>query len=157
MWRATSDTAKAARDSADALRATERAYVHAGAAFGGVKTEGSAYVIQTNFAIAKYGKTPAVINGIKILWNLEPKIPDGQEMDVFPRQHTATILDKDPITDGVGVPVKGEDWKDILALKKQLFFLVRVEYQDVFDESYIKDFWWVFKPTDRVWSIYKNT
>jgi len=49
-----------------------------------------------------------------------------------------------------------QEWEDIEAFRKRLFLLIRVEYEDVFESTYTKDFWWVYKPIDRVWSIYRD-
>jgi hypothetical protein len=155
MWKATKDTAEAAKQSAGYLYTIERAYIYAVVLFSRVDFEGDAAVTQTEIKIWNYGRTPAIINRIKILGNFEPKIPPGQETDVFPRRFVAGILDKDPIVRTVDLPIKAQDWEDIRASKKRFFILIRIEYQEVFGNPDTKDFWWVYKPIDNVWSVYK--
>lgn len=156
MWKATRDTAKAARDSADALYATERAYVHAVARYIGSLIQDSACLVETELTVTKYGKTPAILNAIKMRWDFEPRIPEGKETDVFPHRFSSGILDKDPFTHKERFPLKAQDWCDIEASRKRLFFLVRIEYEDVFGKSDTKDFWWEYRPYDLVWSTYKD-
>lgn len=158
LWIATEKTANAAKKSADVLYATERPYIHADVKVvsGGLK-EG-VYTIKIQFRVWNYGKTPAIIRWIKILHNGEPKIPDGPDESVFPRKFGLCMLSKGtPFIETVPIYMKRQDWEnvDTHEATKSIFLLIRVEYTDVFGNPDTKDFWWVYKPIDHVWSMYE--
>jgi hypothetical protein len=143
--------------SKDISRQIERAYVHAQAIYQRTEfPDDTTAAIYTEITVLNYGKTPAIINVIKTLKNFEPKISAGQETDVFSRRFIVGILNKEPFITSVVHCVRVEDWEDIKSSAKQLFFLVRVEYQDIFETPYTKDFWWIYKPIDRAWSVHKD-
>lgn len=159
LWKATRESAHAARKTADALYATERPYIHADVRLKSVDRKDFGCAIETKFRIWNYGRTPAIRNSIKMLHNFEPKIPEGPDRDVFFRRYSTGVLNKDKsLKDTVAILVKREDWKDIETREptKKLFFLIRVDCQDVFGNGDIKDFWFVYKPIDAVWSVYKG-
>jgi len=155
---ATEKAADAARKSADVLYATERPHIHAdvGVVSGGLKED--VYTTKIQFRVWNYGKTPAIIRWIKILHNSEPKIPEGTDESVFPRKFGLCMLSKGtPFIETVPIYMKRQDWENIDTHEatKSIFLLIRVEYEDVFGNPDTRDFWWVYKPIDHVWSQYK--
>lgn len=159
MWGATKQAAEAAQKSADALYATEGPYIHTDAHLKSVNRDGDVVTLETDFSVGNYGRTPAIHNLIEMLHNFEPTIPPGPHQDVFTRSWSTGIINKDKsLKDTTPIFVKGEDWNGVETREptKRLFLLIRVDYQDVFGNGDVKDFWWVYKPIDCVWSIYKG-
>jgi hypothetical protein len=150
VWHVTGKAANAAKASADALLATERAYVFAEIRFAGfVSPDGTGNRINADISFWNYGKTPAVVTRIRayIALRNEPPIElidaPGADKDLPPGLGIA-VNSAFPIS--VFTYATPRDQQDISSIERTAYCLGSVQYTDVLGKSHRTAFCWQYVP-----------
>lgn len=154
-------TAQAARDSADHIPRVERAYLFvypkrnwsdAAKLYG--ETSGSKNPVQVTWTFRNHGKTPAVITGLEVHFEMVTAEPDNTRFMPNSLLDGITIVEPGhrwPLRDqgfdpdaiiSLGRELSAEDFGDLAKGHAYLWFYGAVSYQDIFGGDHITRFRW---------------
>jgi hypothetical protein len=150
LWLMTRKAASAAKASADALTAIERAYVFVEVAFAGfVSDDGSGDEIHAHVKIWNYGKTPSVVSMIRAYMVVQPSAPQslidlpGADRELPPGLGIATNC-AFPIE--VSKKLAPREQADIETLAIAVYCVGVIQYADVLGNSHQTGYCWQYVP-----------
>jgi len=151
--KATEIAAKAAKDSANNIPTTERAYVFATIekpklhpVYNKDMGHEGCYCFATRILFMNHGKTPAVITEIHGVISLETAEVSNNLFNLDIPKGIIVGSNKSkriPIT----LPISGEEERQKVAMRiKPLYCCGRIEYEDIFHKSHTTGFCWEYRP-----------
>jgi hypothetical protein len=154
-------TLRATREAADHIPRVERAYLfirprlnwRRGAKWYG-ETQGATNPVQVTWAIINHGKTPAIINGLEIDFEMLTLEPDNTRFIPNILLESETVIEPGeqwPLRDhatrqdaiiGLGRELSAEDFDALSEGHAYLWFYGTVSYQDIFGTDHLTRFRW---------------
>ena len=147
---ATKEAADAAKRSADALPAIERAYIFVTVDIPEINpSQDGTIPSMANFRLYNHGKTPAILKKVHFIIKLRDAYPTITEINSSPNP---------PIPDGIiissndsrvfdyTVIINTREWEQVDRHKIKLLCYGSIDYEDVFKESHITGFCWEYYP-----------